>query len=73
MKISAISFGNKPQKTFEEIQNEQLAKLFKQYQKEPFEYARIDYFKTKQPKVTTYPRKNLFKNIINKLSKLITK
>ncbi len=42
MKISAISFGNKPQKTFEEIQNEQLAKLFKQYQKEPFEYARID-------------------------------
>ena len=73
MKVSAISFCSKQQKTFEEIQNEQLVKLFKQYQKEPFQYARIDYYKTKEPKITTYPKKNIFKNFINKLCKLITK
>ena len=55
MKISPINFGNKPPKTFEEIQNEQLSKLYKQYQNKPFDYATITYYKNKEPKITTYP------------------
>ncbi len=73
MKISPINFGNKPPKTFEEIQNEQLSKLYKQYQNKPFDYATITYYKNKEPKIKTYPKKNLFKTIINKLFKLTTK
>ena len=71
MKISPINFGNKPPKTFEEIQNEQLSKLYKQYQNKPFDYATITYYKNKEPKIKIYPKKNLLKTIIIKTMSMI--
>ena len=67
MKISPIGFGHKPQKTFEEIQNEQLSNLYKKYQNEPFDYATINYYKTKKPKI-----KHIRKKLINNYYKQIT-
>ena len=66
MKIDKISFGN--QKSFDEMQNEQLVKLYKQYQETPFDYAIINYRENKEPKVKIY-KQGFFQKILKKILK----
>ena len=77
MYIQSVQFGNKQHyktyEAFDDIQNEQLIKLYKQYQEKPFQYAIINYSDNGKTKVKTYPKQNFFKSFINKLFKMIKK
>lgn len=72
----ATSSNYKTSANHEEMQNRQLLELYKQFQEKPFEYATIDYFENKDPKIRIHranQSKSLFKNLISKIFNLIKK
>jgi len=78
MKIDRItSFGSKLQnKPFDEIQDEQLLKLYKQFKETPFDYAIINYTNGKESKIKTYQNpinKFSIKNFFTKIFKMLSK
>jgi len=77
MKVQAISFGNKKQipANHEEMQNRVLQELYRRWNEgERFEYAKVDYYREKEPIITLYHQKNkpklgLIKNLFKKITK----
>lgn len=70
MQVDAISFCATPQnKSHEQLQNEALLKLYKQWQEKPFDYAVIDYYKNQEPKIKTFSTQK--DGVVTKLSKFL--